>query len=280
MFKKILSLCFAILFSVIALAKMPTLIPRSVQTSILRDTNPDVDALINDSRAAEVKFRVATDSDGDGVDDDTDLDDDNDGILDTVEGTTDADGDGLPNHLDLDSDNDGCVDAIEGDEGVENEQLLTASGTVAVGFGSSASKQNLGNTVNSNGVPTIVNAGGAADVGGDVGQGIGISLDNLISACCTNPPATGTPDSYTKTGISSIAGFTGGTTGWPGNIPNGFIAIESKNKGFVITRVSSSAAITNPVEGMLIYDIAAACVKLYNGTSWKCLEKDCTPLTN
>jgi hypothetical protein len=187
----------------------------------------------------------------------------------------DTDSDGIPDYLDLDSDNDGCVDALEGDENVTSAQLVTASGTVAVGFGSSASKQNLGNTVDTNGIPTIVNAGGAADIGGDVGQGVGISINNLINACCTNPPATGTPDGYTKTGISNLVGFTGGATGWPGNVPNGFVAIESKNKGFVITRVASSSSILAPVEGMLIYDIAAACIKLYNGTAWNCLAKAC-----
>ena len=97
------------------------------------------------------------------------------------------------------------------------------------------------------------------------------SLSLSLLENCTKPPITGTPDSYTQTGVSSLVGFAGG---WPGNVPNGFIAIESKDQGFVITRVSSSAAITAPVEGMLIYDIAANCVKLYSGT-WNCLAKDC-----
>ncbi|TKC08520.1 hypothetical protein [Pedobacter frigoris] len=89
---------------------------------------------------------------------------------------------------------------------------------------------------------------------------------------CGKFPLAGTPDAYTKTGISNLEGF---ANGWPGNVPNGFIAIESKNKGFVITRVSSSAAILSPIEGMLIYDIAASCIKLYNGTIWNCLQKSC-----
>lgn len=89
---------------------------------------------------------------------------------------------------------------------------------------------------------------------------------------CTNNPTLGTPDGYTKVGISSLAGF---ANGWPGNVPNGFIAIESKNKGFVITRVANTDVITNPTEGMLIYDVSANCVKLYNGSSWNCIAKDC-----
>ncbi|RZK60687.1 MAG: hypothetical protein EOO91_00470 [Pedobacter sp.] len=91
---------------------------------------------------------------------------------------------------------------------------------------------------------------------------------------CGKFPLVGTPDSYTKTGISDMAGF---ANGWPGNVPNGFVAIESKNKGFVITRVKSVTDIPTAdlVEGMLVYDISAACIKLYNGTVWKCLAKDC-----
>lgn len=97
---------------------------------------------------------------------------------------------------------------------------------------------------------------------------------------CTNDPTTGTPDTFTQTGISSLVGF---GSGWPGNVPNGFIAIESKNKGFVITRVANTSVISNPQEGMLIYDMSNSptpCVKLFNGSTWKCLEKDCNPLTN
>lgn len=102
----------------------------------------------------------------------------------------------------------------------------------------------------------------------------------VVTEICTNPGVFDAPGLPSTTGISNLVGFTGGKTGWPANVPNGHIVIESKNKGFVITRVSSSAAILNPVEGMLIYDIAAACVKLYNGTVWNCLAKDCIPATN
>lgn len=93
---------------------------------------------------------------------------------------------------------------------------------------------------------------------------------NLLEYC-TKDPAPGTPDSYTRIGIT---GHTHIQSGWPGNVPNGFIALESKNKGFVITR-TTSASIVNPVEGMLIYDTAEQCFKLYNGTSWNCIVRSC-----
>lgn len=51
--------------------------------------------------------------------------------------------------------------------------------------------------------------------------------------------------------------------------------MESKEKEFAITQVANVSAIANPVEGMLVYDRTENCVKLYNGTIWKCLEKNC-----
>jgi len=89
---------------------------------------------------------------------------------------------------------------------------------------------------------------------------------------CTNPPNTEPATDFTKTGVSNLEGF---ANGWPNNVANGFIAIESKKSGFVITRVKNANDVSNPVAGMLVYDINAKCVKLYNGTTWKCLEKDC-----
>ena len=88
---------------------------------------------------------------------------------------------------------------------------------------------------------------------------------------CTKAPATGTVG-VTNMGISTQQTQ---NSGWPQNIPNGFIALESKEKGFVITRVQSSSLIAEPKEGMIIYDINDACVELYDGTEWGCLRRNC-----
>lgn len=91
---------------------------------------------------------------------------------------------------------------------------------------------------------------------------------------CPKPGATGTPASYTDFGISTRDTRT--TANWPKDVPNGFIALESNSKGFVITRIASpETSVTNPVEGMLVYDTANECLKLYNGTSWKCIKQTC-----
>ncbi|AZA76442.1 hypothetical protein EG347_02330 [Chryseobacterium sp. G0186] len=92
-----------------------------------------------------------------------------------------------------------------------------------------------------------------------------------LQSYCTKDPLTGTPDGVTTIGIT---GYTQIQNGWPGNVPNGFLALESKDKGLVITR-TTSANIALPVEGMLIYDTTDKCFKLYNGTTWNCMVRSC-----
>jgi hypothetical protein len=87
---------------------------------------------------------------------------------------------------------------------------------------------------------------------------------------CTHTPNNSPADMVTKIGITTQSK----QNGWPEGIPNGAVALESKTKGFVITRTQSSA-IANPVEGMLIYDTVSKCMKLYNGTSWNCVVRSC-----
>src|SRR5690606_4971446 len=84
---------------------------------------------------------------------------------------------------------------------------------------------------------------------------------------CVKPGQSGTPDGYSNLGIT----VQDKQTSWPGSIPNGWIALESKSLGMVISRVTDETSVADPKEGMLIYDITAACVKLYNGTEWKCI---------
>lgn len=82
----------------------------------------------------------------------------------------DTDNDGIPNHLDFDSDGDGCFDAIEGDENVTLSQI-NANGSI---------NTTANGGVNANGVPNLVNPSGAADIGSDIGQGIGTAQNSVI----------------------------------------------------------------------------------------------------
>ena len=192
----------------------------------------------------------------------------------------DTDGDGIPNRLDLDSDNDGCVDAFEGDENVTNAQLTTATGTVTVGIGSSASNQNLGNTVDANGVPTVVNSGGTADIGNDQGQGVGSSQDFTINGCiCYNDANTSAAGPETKHGITLLNRAGADNGNWPMIRKSAHTVLESNTKGFVITRMSTSqiASIVSPQEGMMVYDTDIKCLKLYDGTAWSCFSTPTCP---
>ncbi|WP_412850784.1 DUF4347 domain-containing protein [Chryseobacterium sp. PMSZPI] len=91
---------------------------------------------------------------------------------------------------------------------------------------------------------------------------------------CSKPGLAGTPDSGTKLGISIRDAKS--SNNWPYDVNNGFIALEGNNKGFVITRISNpETAITNPVDGMIVYDTDDNCIKLYNGTSWNCIQQTC-----
>jgi len=96
---------------------------------------------------------------------------------------------------------------------------------------------------------------------------------------CYKPGASGSPASYTKLGISTLSGR---YRNWPegpdvsqGGIPNGFLALNSADKGMVITRVANSSVILEPKKGMIIYDMAVQCIKLYNGTGWNCIKRTC-----
>lgn len=100
--------------------------------------------------------------------------------------------------------------------------------------------------------------------------------DFVLGRFCVVAPAA------SSTGISSTNSVIGITTSsnpnasWPMHVPNSFLTLDSQSSGFVITRVDPNKIPTQDlVEGMLIFDIVENCLKLYNGTSWHCIERDC-----
>ena len=83
----------------------------------------------------------------------------------SIQTCTDTDGDGILNQFDLDTDNDGCTDAIEGGASFTTANLVTSTmpgGNIGAisGTYNQPVTQNLGNTVDANGVPTIAGAAG------------------------------------------------------------------------------------------------------------------------
>lgn len=93
-----------------------------------------------------------------------------------------------------------------------------------------------------------------------------------IRNACTKPGDNNFPaQSGTSAGITTLSKI---NSNWPNAIANGYLALESTNRGMVITRTSSNN-IPNPVEGMLIYDTTDRCMKLYNGSAWNCITVTC-----
>lgn len=97
-----------------------------------------------------------------------------------------------------------------------------------------------------------------------------ITLQSAIETTCSENPKLGTPKGYTTVGMSTYSQ----NNKFPTNIPNGFLALQSSNKGLVITRTTANQ-IVKPLEGMIIYDTADNCVKLFNGSTWNCIKKSC-----
>lgn len=62
--------------------------------------------------------------------------------------------------------------------------------------------------------------------------------------------------------------------------PEGALDVVSANSGLIVPRVANTAAVTSPVNGMIIYDLSTNCIKAYENTSWTdCLSK-MRPLTS
>ncbi len=66
----------------------------------------------------------------------------------------------------------------------------------------------------------------------------------------------------------------------PGTIgTSSLLELESTDKALVIPRVANTAAIATPVDGMLIYDNSATCLKMRNNGSWSgCLVEENTAI--
>ena len=125
-------------------------------------------------------------------------------------------------------------------------------------------------------------------------NGLGGSCNNiknnnavLVTLACYNNPNT------TNAGVPVVHGITllqrAGTDNgnWPMIRNSAYTVLESNTKGLVITRMTSDPAqsaasnyitkITNPVEGMMVYDTFSKCLKIYSDGAWKCFNKPACP---
>lgn len=110
-----------------------------------------------------------------------------------------------------------------------------------------------------------------------------VEIEYIISFC-TKPANTTGAALNTIVGITDLGraesnGNLNDDTSWPIMRKGGWLALESNNKGFVVTRMTTTqiTAISTPQEGMMVYDTTAKCLKLYDGTKWSCFTKPVCP---
>lgn len=99
----------------------------------------------------------------------------------------------------------------------------------------------------------------------------------LSSTTITVLPSTKNP-ATTGTEQASLVGIsTQGSLKWKDNVKNGALVLESSDKGFVVTRLPTSQFPTgaSAVKGMMAYDTDLKCMKLYDGSAWKCIGRIC-----
>jgi hypothetical protein len=114
-----------------------------------------------------------------------------------------------------------------------------------------------------------------------------ISTDPEFASCaapvCFNDPSLTGTGADTKVGITLLkrAGAQNADN-WPMVRKSGHIALESNTQGFVVTRMTTVQldaikTADNAVEGMMSYDTDAKCLKIYDGTDWKCFNTPSCP---
>jgi hypothetical protein len=141
--------------------------------------------------------------------------------------------------------------------------------------------------------PYWVNTADAVDPSNTAVQGIELGVIELSTQTndvtnqnfgikltyCFKPAATSGATLPTKFGITSL-GRAGedNKANWPMVRTGAWAALESKTKGFVINRLTSTQKnALIPVEGMMVYDTDLDCLSIYNGTMWRCYSNPTCP---
>ncbi len=109
----------------------------------------------------------------------------------------------------------------------------------------------------------------------------------IIPCYCYKPSTTSGTTLDTQHGITSLSrAGTDQADNWPMVQKGAWTALEAKTKGFVVNRIPTTAqlnAIPNPIEGMMVYDMEAKCLKVYtlkDGASvmaWHCMTSQACP---
>ncbi|RRQ45830.1 SdrD B-like domain-containing protein [Chryseobacterium sp. SC28] len=141
-------------------------------------------------------------------------------------------------------------------------------------------------TIGFSGNPTTVTYS-IKDNAGLISSAANISI--TVFAYCFKTPASTVGGLPTIHGITSLgrAGDDGDgnpANDWPMVRKGAWTALESKTKGFVLNRLTSTQIANIPpanrVKGMMVYDITNKCLSIFNGISWQCFSTQTCPNIN
>lgn len=117
-----------------------------------------------------------------------------------------------------------------------------------------------------------------------------INLSNQFY-CYKNPVFDQKLNVPVKNGFTALKRSKEDASIWPAVRQSAWLALEAKTKGFVVNRLAFEDIDNNPdtpttpvgipvanfVEGMMVYDTVADCLKIYNGLFWNCYKTQACP---
>ncbi|MQP23458.1 hypothetical protein GFJ94_00060 [Flavobacterium sp. LMO8] len=110
------------------------------------------------------------------------------------------------------------------------------------------------------------------DGNGNAASSFYIEINSAEDCCSPFSPNLTAADTQTNIGIGTQATM---ASGFPTSIPSGFIAFDTKTKGLVIPRMTTAQRPAGAA-GMIIYNTDLNCIQFHNGTTWKCIEPECS----
>lgn len=158
-----------------------------------------------------------------------------------------------------------------------NTTQLTGSGTAAASNPWTSSNI-LVATVSSTGLVSGLSAGTTNITYTNSGGCTNMITITVTQCVCYNPATNTTSGTDTLHGITLLKRAGADNGNWPMLRKSAHTALESNTKGFVITRVANPVtAISNPIEGMIVYDTTAKCLKVYSDGIWSCFSTPACP---
>ncbi|MCL8538628.1 DUF11 domain-containing protein [Chryseobacterium gallinarum] len=159
----------------------------------------------------------------------------------------------------------------------------SATGKWTIGAMNSGASATLNITAQVNCTGNYTNT---ASIAGDVSDSVAANNTASVTpnvnpqpCACYNDPNQSTTGADSKFGITLLKRAGADAGNWPMTRKSAHLVLESNSKGFVITRMTTAelSNITVPVEGMMVYDTTAKCLKVYSNNAWSCFSTPACP---